>query len=91
MDLEHLAVYCNSLDVLFDCMEGMREPAIEKHNKNGDIVGYVARPEIAMYKQMVDNINRLGSEFGFTPLSRQKVNQQEVEVKNPFMLLAESI
>ena len=91
MDLEHLAVYCNSLDVLFDCMEGMRKPALEKKNKAGAIVGYVARPEIAMYKQMVENINRLGSEFGFTPLSRQKVNQQELEEKDPFAELAQSI
>ncbi|MDR2919701.1 MAG: P27 family phage terminase small subunit [Tannerella sp.] len=75
LDIEHLAVYANSLDIAFSCMEGMREPAVEKYNKEGFLIGYVPRPEIAMYKQMVEQINRIGAEFGFTPISRQRINQ----------------
>lgn len=91
MDIEHLAVYANSLDVLFSCMEGMREAATPKHNKDGELIGYVPRPEIAMYKQMVEHVNRIGAEFGFTPMSRQRINQQDVEEKNPFEELIKSI
>ena len=82
LDIEHLAVYANSLDVLFSCMENMREPAVEKYDKFGNLTGYVPRPEIAMYKQMVDHVNRIGSEFGFTPISRQRINQQAPKEKS---------
>lgn len=91
MDIEHLAVYANSLDVLFSCMENMRKEATEKHNKFGELIGYVPRPEIAMYKQMVEHVNRIGSEFGFTPVSRQRIDQQTPVKKNPFDELRESI
>lgn len=84
LDIEHLAVYANSLDVLFDCMENMRLPAVEKVNKEGDLIGYVPRPEIAMYKQMVEHVNRIGSEFGFTPMSRQRINAAPPEDKSAF-------
>ena len=87
-DLEHLAAYCNSMDVLFDCLEQMREPAIERYDKLGNLVGYVKNPAIAMYKQMLEDVNRLGSEFGFTPLSRQKF---AVEKKEEQKGLAEMI
>lgn len=91
LDIEHLAVYANSLDVLFSCMEGMREPATERYSKEGELIGYVPRPEIAMYKQMVEHVNRIGAEFGFTPVSRQKLNQVAPEEKNPFQDLINSI
>ncbi len=87
LDIEHLAVYANSLDILFGCMDGMREPAIAKYNKSGYLIGYVPHPEIAMYKQMVEHVNRIGSEFGFTPISRQKINQPSAEDENPFLNL----
>lgn len=76
LDIEHLAVYANSLDVLFSCMEGMRKPPVERKDKAGRLLGYVAPPEIAMYKQMVDHVNRIGAEFGFTPMSRQRINAE---------------
>ncbi len=74
LDLELLAVYANSLDILFSCMEGMRLPAEPKYNKIGALIGYVERPEIGMYRQMVDQVNKIGSDFGFTPISRQRIN-----------------
>ncbi|MBC8603171.1 P27 family phage terminase small subunit [Parabacteroides acidifaciens] len=91
LDIEHLAVYANSLDVLFSCMEGMRKPAEEKYDKEGRLTGYVVRPETKMYKQMVDDVNRIGAEFGFTPVSRQRINQQEHEEQDPFKNLLANI
>lgn len=82
LDLEHLAVYANSLDVLFSCLEGMRRPAVPKYDKDGNLTGYVAPPEVALYRQMVDNVNRIGAEFGFTPVSRQRINQPPPEEKD---------
>lgn len=91
LDIEHLAVYANSLDVLFTCMEGMREPAKEKHDKDGNLTGYITPPETKMYKQMVDDVNRIGAEFGFTPISRQKINQTLPEEKDPFKHLLDNV
>ena len=82
LDLEHLAVYANSLDVLFSCLEGMRKPALQRFDKDGKLVGYIAPPEIALYKQMVEQVNRIGAEFGFTPVSRQRISQPMVEEKD---------
>lgn len=87
-DLEHLAAYCNSMDVMFDCLDAMREPAIAKYDQFGNLTGYVKPPGVAMYKQMLEDVNRLGAEFGFTPLSRQKINVEQKEEKKS---LAETI
>lgn len=84
LDLEHLAVYANSLDVLFSCLEGMREPPKEKYNKYGDLIGYIPPPEINLYKQMVEHVNKIGAEFGFTPVSRQRLNQEPPQEKDEF-------
>lgn len=75
LDLEHLAVYANSLDVLFSCLDGMRRPVQERYDKHGNLVGYIQPPELGIYKQMVDHVNRIGGEFGFTPVSRQRIQQ----------------
>ena len=82
LDLEQLAVYANSLDVLFGCLEGMRNPAIPKLDKHGCIVGYVPPPELPLYKQMVEIVNRIGAEFGFTPVSRQRINRGASDEKD---------
>lgn len=82
LDLEQLAVYANSLDVLFSCLEGMRNPAIPKLDKHGCIIGYVPPPELPLYKQMVEIVNRIGAEFGFTPVSRQRINQGPSDEKD---------
>lgn len=74
LDLEQLAVYANSLDLVFDCLEGMRKPAIPKYDKEGNLTGYVAPPELALYRQMVEIVNKIGSDFGFSPISRQRIN-----------------
>lgn len=84
LDIEHLAVYANSLDVLFDCLDGMRRPAQERYDKEGNLTGYIAPPELALYKQMVEHVNRIGAEFGFTPVSRQRINQAPTEEKDEF-------
>lgn len=84
LDLEHLAVYANSLDVLFTCLDGMRRPAEEKYDKNGNLIGYIAPPELGLYKQMVEHVNKIGAEFGFTPLSRQRINQAPAKEKDEF-------
>ena len=72
-------------------MESMRNEPTPKYNKNMELIGYVPDPSINMYRQMVEHVNRISAEFGFTPISRQKINYQEEEKKNPFQLLKESI
>lgn len=82
LDLEHLAVYANSLDVLFSCLDGMRQPAKPRRDKDGNLVGYIQPPELTLYRQMVDQVNRIGAEFGFTPVSRQRIRLGPPEEKD---------
>lgn len=91
LDIEHLAVYANSLDVLFSCMENMRNAPVKKYNKDDELIGYVPDPSIQMYRQMVEHVNRIGAEFGFTPMSRQKINQPEHDDKTPFEMLKDML
>ena len=43
LDLEQLAVYANSVDLIFDCLEGMRKPAIPKYDKEGNLTAMLLR------------------------------------------------
>lgn len=75
LDIEHLALYAFSLDFVFTCMTEIME-GIEKGERMLDAVSL---KEInAMYKAL-DYVNRLGQDFGFTPMSRQKINQKPKE------------
>lgn len=82
LDIEQLAIYANSLDILFSCMKAMRLPPEEVRNKIGYLTGYVQRPEISLYKQMVEIVNKIGADFGFTPMSRQRINREMHEEKD---------
>lgn len=82
LDLEHLAVYANSLDVLFSCLDGMRQPPKPKRDRTGNLVGYIQPPELTLYRQMVEQVNRIGAEFGFTPVSRQRIHAGQPEERD---------
>lgn len=73
MDLEALAVYANSLDMLFDCIDHIGKEDKFTLVQNDKQSYYVANPYLKLYKEMVEIVNRVGSEFGFTPVSRAKI------------------
>ena len=90
IDLDQLMIYCDSLDKLYTCIEELeKEYFIEKKNEFGDIIGYVANPHLKLYQNLIPIINKLGSEFGFSPVSRLKIKPMEVEKKDKFTKLLE--
>lgn len=73
MDLESLAVYANSLDMLFDCMDHIAKEDKFTLVQNEKQSYYVANPYLKLYKEMVEIVNKVGSDFGFSPVSRAKI------------------
>ena len=92
MDIEQLVVYAGSLDILFTCMKEMKkENFTEITDKSGNVKGYVKNPYIKLYREMIEITNRIGSDFGFSPVSRMKLHAEQIQVKDPFQALLEKL
>lgn len=87
MDFEQLAVYAYNVDMLFTCMAELRKGKFrEIHNEEGRVVRFVENPYLKLYKDLIPLINRMASEFGFSPVSRMKFNHKPEE-KDPLQAL----
>ena len=75
LDLEHLALYAFSLDFVFTCMTNI----MDNVDTGERMLDGVSGKEVSMMFKAFDYVNRLGAEFGFTPMSRQKINQSPKE------------
>ena len=91
MDLELLGVYASSLDIFYTCVEkmGQEDLVMKVVGKNG--VSYVKNHYLSIMSDMVDTINRIGGEFGFSPVSRQKLKAEGKEEDNPFKDLMQNV
>ncbi|OAV75936.1 Phage terminase, small subunit [Bacteroidales bacterium Barb7] len=74
LDIEQLVLYASAVDFALHCYEVMQEEPIFRRNESGDIIGYIPRPEATMCRAAVEHANSIGSQFGFTPVSRQKLS-----------------
>lgn len=78
-DFEQLAIYANSLDIVFECMEKTKSDKFEKiETSTGHY--YIPNPYLKLYRDMVEIVNKIGSEFGFSPVSRTKLAHKPVEI-----------
>ena len=92
MDIEQLVVYAGSLDILFTCMKEMKKGMFkELHDDFGKVKGYLANPYIKQYREMIEITNRIGSDFGFSPVSRMKLKAEKEDEKDPFAALMEKL
>lgn len=91
MDLELLGVYASALDMFYSCVEkiGSEDLVVEVIGKNGTTL--VKNPYLSIMSDMVDTINRIGGEFGFSPVSRQKLKAEVKEEDNPFKDLMQNV
>lgn len=79
-DIEQLTIYSYSLDTVFECMENLEEGKFKAlKDDKGRIYKFVENPYLPLYRQMVDIVNKIGSDFGFNPVSRSKVKASEPE------------
>lgn len=92
-DIEQLSIYAYSLDQVYTCMEKLAEQGNfhEVFDDNGKVLRYVQNPYLKLLKEMIEIVNRTGSDFGFSPISRQRINQKEHEEKDPFKTLLDNL
>ena len=80
MDVEQLVVYAGSLDMLFTCMREIKRKGtfieIYAEDKEGNpyLKGISPNPNIKLYREMIEITNRIGSDFGFSPVSVPSVD-----------------
>lgn len=74
-DLEQLAIYCQSLAMAIEAAQaiGLEGNYLERTNKKTGQVKFIINPNIKIYSDMVAQVNKIGGEFGFTPVSRQRI------------------
>ena len=90
MDIEQLVVYASSLDLLFDCLKEMQKGMFkELYDDFGKVKSYLANPYIKQYKEMIEITNKIGSDFGFSPVSRMKLKAEKEQEKDPLQELFE--
>lgn len=74
LDLEGLTMYAYCADVAFTCMEELKQGLFKPlKDEKGRIYKFVENPHLPLLNKMIDQCNRLGADFGFTPISRSKV------------------
>jgi P27 family predicted phage terminase small subunit len=87
-DLDQLMLYSHALDKLMLCIEkmetGMFKPVTDE---DGNIIKFVQNPYLKLYKELIVIVNKLGSEFGFSPVSRLKVKPTEEKKSSPLQEL----
>jgi len=80
MDFEQLAIYAHNVDMMFTCMAELKKGKFKEiHDEEGNIIRYVENPYLKLYKDLIPLINKMASEFGFSPVSRMKFNHKSDE------------
>jgi P27 family predicted phage terminase small subunit len=77
LDLEQLVVYAFSLDELFMAMDQIQKPDFERFirvsDKLNEVSRYVENPHLKYFRDLFFIVNKIGSDFGFSPVSRIKM------------------
>lgn len=81
LDLDQLAIYANSMSEAMISIEKIntqgRFTVIQ--DDYGNVINYVANPYIKHLAEQIKVINKLGSEFGFSPASRSSIEKSMVK------------
>lgn len=93
MDLDQLSIYAYALDQVYDCMEQIKEKGLfhEVYDDAGHVLRYIENPYLRLMRENIDVVNRIGGEFGFSPVSRQKLKAEGKEEDNPFKDLMQNV
>lgn len=82
-DQDLLVAYANALDLYYTCMEEMakeEEPLlVEVTNKSGTT--RQANPYLKLQKELLEMVNRLAANFGFSPSARAALKVGKTEEK----------
>lgn len=93
VDMDQLAIYANTLEMYEKASKSIAkkgaftESIIKHTNEDGSVTEETEvkqNPYLKHYKTMIDTINKIGSEFGFSPVSRTKINAGPQNTIDPF-------
>ena len=100
-DLDQLSFYSYNLDKLYSLMVDLRNESdmitlyrvIYRANGDAEKIPSktVINPKWKLYFSLIDTINKVGSEFGFTPVARQKLKLPEEPKLNPLETLKKQL
>ena len=70
-NIQPLVLYATNLDMLYDCMDQLNRNGKfkERHDENGNVIGFIENPYLALYQKLQPITIKQASEFGFTPVS----------------------
>ncbi len=74
-DLDQLLIYSSSFDMLLESIEKLKEGKFKSvHDDDGKLIRFVENPYFKIYRDMTVIVNKIGGEYGFSPVSRQKLS-----------------
>lgn len=73
------AIYREKFEECVVKVQEMGQPFLTRRNEAGKIIGHIENPYIRLAMKYRDIVNSIGSEFGFTPVSRMKLPTSEVK------------
>lgn len=83
-DLDQLSIYADALDKFYICIEELDKGMFkEVYDENGNIIRFISNPYLKLYKDLVVIINRIGSDFGMSPVSRMKIKAEPDKPLSP--------
>ncbi len=84
-DIDQLIIYSNAMAMIIECTKNMKKGHFnEVFDDFGKVKGYIPNPYLKLFKEMSEIVTKIGSEFGFSPLSRMKFKLDVDEKKDPF-------
>ena len=88
-DLDQLALYAAALDMAYTCISEIEAKGLflSVYNEDGLLVKCIENPHVSLLNKLIIQINKLGSEYGFTPVSRQKLRIPEQKRESPLRRL----
>lgn len=85
LDFELLAIYAHNVDLTFTCINEMKKGMFKEiFDENGNVIRFVQNPYLKLYKETVERVNKIGSEFGFSPVSRMRLSTQPEKEETEF-------
>ena len=87
-DLDQLIIYANAMAMIITCTKEIKGKVFtETHDKDGNFSGYAQKPHLKLFKEFSEIVTKIGSDFGFSPLSRMKFKLTPEKEEDPFAAL----
>lgn len=92
-DLDQISIYSDALDKYYTCISELQQKGMfsPRYDVNGNVIGFISNPYLKLYQDLAILINKIGSDFGFSPVQRQKIKIEKPKELNPIEELTKLI